>query len=102
MGNADETKEEDLFFFGKDDDFIVVDAREDDEDDDDGATRAVDAFADAANMMMRCCVLLRMDDVPLSLYLDEKSLWGGKLRDIFAAWINKNNAEREMQRSSSI
>ena len=101
MGNADETKEEDLFFFGKDDDdFIVVDAREDE--DDDGATRAVDAFADAANMMMRYCVLLRMDDVPLSLYLDEKSLWGGKLRDIFAAWINKNNAEREMQRSSSI
>lgn len=49
MGNADETKEEDLFFFGKDDDFIVVDAREDE--DDDGATRAVDAFADAANMM---------------------------------------------------
>ena len=49
MGNADETKEEDLFFFGKDDDFIVDDAREDD-----GATttaRAVDAFADAANMM---------------------------------------------------
>jgi hypothetical protein len=51
MGNADETKEEDLFFFGKDDDdFIVVLSRVDD----DGATttaRAVDAFADAANMM---------------------------------------------------
>lgn len=77
MGNADETKEEDLFFFGKDDDFIVVDAREDE--DDDGATRAVDAFADAANMM-RYCVLLRMDDVPLSLYLDEKSLWPRTLR----------------------
>jgi|TARA_B110000483_G_scaffold55259_1_gene69044 hypothetical protein len=51
MGNADGAtkEEEDLFFFGKDDDFI--DAREDD---DDGATttaRAVDAFADAANMM---------------------------------------------------
>ena len=76
MGNADGAtkEEEDLFFFGKDDDFIVVDAREDE--DDDGATRAVDAFADAANMM-RYCVLLRMDDVPLSLYLDEKSLWGG-------------------------
>ena len=52
MGNADGAtkEEEDLFFFGKDDDFIVVLSRVDD----DGATttaRAVDAFADAANMM---------------------------------------------------
>ena len=96
MGNADETKEEDLFFFGKDDDdFIVVDAREDE--DDDGATRAVDAFADAANMMMRCvfCYGWMMF---LSHFIRMRKVCGEKLGDIFV-W-DKNNAE--MQRSSPI
>ena len=79
MGNADETKEEDLFFFGKDDDFIVVDAREDDEDDDDGATRAVDAFADAAANMMICCVFCYGWVMFLSHFLwMRKRLWGEK------------------------
>jgi hypothetical protein len=80
MGNADETKEEDLFFFGKDDDFIVVDAREDDEDDDDdGATRAVDAFADAAANMMIRCVFCYGWVMFLSHFLwTRKRLWGEK------------------------
>ena len=79
MGNADETKEEDLFFFGKDDDFIVVDAREDDEDDDDGAARAVDAFADAAANMMICCVFCYGWVMFLSHFLwMRKRLWGEK------------------------
>lgn len=80
MGNADETKEEDLFFFGKDDDFIVVDAREDDEDDDDdGATRAVDAFADAAANMMICCAFCYGWVMFLSHFLwTRKRLWGKK------------------------
>lgn len=95
MGNADETKEEDLFFFGKDDDdFIVVDAREDE--DDDGATRAVDAFADAANMMR--CVFCYGWMMFLSHFIRMRKVCGEKLRDIFV-W-DKNNAE--MQRSSPI
>ena len=95
MGNADETKEEDLFFFGKDDDdFIVVDAREDE--DDDGATRAVDAFADAANMMRYVFCYGWM--FFFSHFIWMRKVCGEKLRDIFV-W-DKNNAE--MQRSSPI
>lgn len=75
MGNADETKEEDLFFFGKDDDFIVVDAREDE--DDDGATRAVDAFADAANMM--CYVFCYGWMMFLSRFIWMRKVCGGKI-----------------------
>ena len=76
MGNADETKEEDLFFFGKDDDdFIVVDAREDE--DDDGATRAVDAFADAANMM--CYVFCYGWMMFLSHFIWMRKVCGGEI-----------------------
>lgn len=81
MGNADGAtkEEEDLFFFGKDDDFIVVDAREDD-DDDDGATttaRAVDAFADAANMM--CYVFCYGWMMFLSHFIWMRKVCGGKI-----------------------
>ena len=75
MGNADETKEEDLFFFGKDDDFIVVDAREDE--DDDGATRAVDAFADAANIL--CYVFCYGCKMFLSHFNCISKVCGGKM-----------------------